>query len=868
MVTDLMDSSCRVAFTAYLHDIGKFAERAKLAVAAEKLEIAKQLHCPRWDNRYSHIHAAYTSLAFEQLEKFFPETIGNDVSPFGAWRTTDVDDSLINAAANHHKPETYLQWIIATADRLASGFEREDFEQYNAAEDRPNYIQTRLHPLFEVLQRNAAHLKEADYQHRYPLAPLSVNSLFPVDRQQAEPSDKSAAVAQYHQLWQQFCGQLEQIPSSHRRQWPLWLDHFDTLWQTFTHAIPSATAGKVIPDVSLYDHSKTTAALAVALWRYHEELGHDQSLVATHLKQRAGEHGWGEQKLLLIQGDFFGIQEFIFAGGAETQKKASKLLRGRSFYVSLLTEIAALKVLDALQLPCTSQVINAAGKFLIVAPNTPATIEKLNQARNEINHWFMSQTYGQASIGLAALAAAPSQFISKTANDRPFKALLNALFRQLEVQKFHRFGLLSNKQEAILAWAAPYKVCRYNNRLPAAENGVAPLSADQIEIGRLLTQTDTLLLSKQRLPGVHSLTLPMLGYWVSFSERGQLNQFAPPAQSGELRRCFDISLPQNEAAVLFNGFSRRNINAYVARFKENEISRNGFNEQRYGKSLADDDADVAADRIKTLNHLACEDKWQDADSANYLGIEALATLKGDVDNLGAIFQDELASASFARMAGLSRQMNNFFAVYLPWLCMSKYPNTYTIFAGGDDFLLMGAWRSQLLLANSMRQEFHRYVAGNSLIHFSAGMFVSKPGTPISYLGSQAEELLSDAKSYGAGEKNAVACFGKVVGWKQFAELLQAASSLRDLRERYGRRQLSTAYWYDVLQLSDLSAKALDDPKANIWRSRLGYRTFRTFKTEKDKAIRDELMQLIGGEINRHRDNYRIALTTFIYTYRK
>lgn len=866
-MTDILESSCRVAFTAYLHDIGKFAERAKIAVPQEQLDIAKQLHCPKWDERYSHIHAAYTSIAFEALESYFPETIGTDVSPFGAWKTTDVDDSLINAAANHHAPKSYLQWIVATADRLASGFEREEFEQYNAAADRPNYIQTRLYPLFEVLQRDKSVIAETDYQHRYPLAPLSVESLFPVEKALAEPSERQAGIDQYAAMWTQFTEQLGNIPSSHRRQWPLWLDHFDTLWQSYTHAIPSATAGKVIPDVSLYDHSKTTAALAVALWRYHLEMGHNQEDVTHDLRTRHGKYGWDEQKILLIQGDFFGIQEFIFAGGSDTQKKASKLLRGRSFYVSLLTEIAALKVLEKLELPSTSQVINAAGKFLIVAPNSPETLDKLNQVREEINQWFMTETYGLASIGLASLAASPKQFISQSSEDRPFQQLLQSLFQQLEVQKYRRFDLLNHQRSSVVPWELPFKyVCKYNNRLPAAENGVAPLSSDQIQIGAWLTQSDTVLVSSQPLPGVNRLSRNIFGYSVSFSDRGQLNQFAPPAQSGTLRRCYDISLPTSSTKVLFNGYSRRNINAYVARFTEDEVTHNGYNDSRYGRWMDDLDAkEIQADRIKTLNHLACEDKWQDNDSSRYLGIEALTTLKGDVDNLGAIFQESIACSSFARMAGLSRQMNNFFAVYLPWLCQSEFINSYTIFAGGDDFLLMGSWRKQIQLANRMRNEFHRYVARNDNLHFSAGLHVSKPGTPVSYLGAQAEELLSSAKAYGDGEKNAVSCFGKVVSWAEFDALLDAYSQLSEIRQRYGGKGISTAYWYDILQLTDMSALADSNPKANIWRARLAYRTVRTFK---DKFVQSELMQTLGNAIQLHRDNYRIALTTYIYTYRK
>ena len=162
-----------------------------------------------------------------------------------------------------------------------------------------------------------------------------------------------------------------QIPASHRDALPLWLDHFETLWACYASAIPSATAFNVKPDVSLYDHSKAVAALATALWRYHHDRADDPETVRRALAERTD---WDEQKFLLVQGDCFGIQDFIFATGGETQKRAAKLLRGRSFYVSLLSECAALRVLEALDLPGTSQIINAAGKFLIVAPNTPETI--------------------------------------------------------------------------------------------------------------------------------------------------------------------------------------------------------------------------------------------------------------------------------------------------------------------------------------------------------------------------------------------------------------------------------------------------------------------------------------------------------------
>ena len=64
----LLNASCRVALAAYLHDLGKFAERARLEVGADALAAHKTQYCP-WHattpggktGYHSHVHAAYTA---------------------------------------------------------------------------------------------------------------------------------------------------------------------------------------------------------------------------------------------------------------------------------------------------------------------------------------------------------------------------------------------------------------------------------------------------------------------------------------------------------------------------------------------------------------------------------------------------------------------------------------------------------------------------------------------------------------------------------------------------------------------------------------------------------------------------------------
>ncbi len=516
---ELLNASSRVALAGFLHDIGKFAERAKLPIDQKEIDINQQMYCPQRENNgrkfYTHKHAAYTGMAVDILEKHAPDLVGENVYPFGSWKKRgETDNSLINAAAAHHKPDTFLQWIIATADRVASGFDRETFEGYNSAEDK-NHYQTRQFTLFENIHRQD---KIADY--RYALKPLSPASIFPIKAQGYEVKDNEKAQAEYLTLWEQFKTGLQNIPKSHREQLPLWLDHFDSCWQTYTHCIPSATAFDVIPDVSLYDHSKAVAALAVGLWRYHEERKDDTKKATVQMRERLD---WDEPKLLLIQGDFFGIQNFIFAQGGDSTKKAAKLLRGRSFYVSLIAECAALKVLEALNLPSTSQIINAAGKFLIVAPNTSATIEVVEKVQQQFNDWFLEYSYGQSGLGLAWEVASCNDFVSSK-DKSGFKNLMTRLHQKLERSKYSHFDLCGvNAAPAVFhnylkSFNSDWGVCQVNDKAPAtSKNKLSELAQDQINIGTWLVKQNRLIISHDLISGLDSLTIPVFDFYIQFT---------------------------------------------------------------------------------------------------------------------------------------------------------------------------------------------------------------------------------------------------------------------------------------------------------------------------------------------------------------
>jgi CRISPR-associated protein Csm1 len=822
----LMQQSCRIALAAYLHDLGKFAERAGAFDKDPRLDAHLTLYCPmrqagesRW---FTHRHSAHTALAFDLIEKHFPNLLGGDPSPFvGRVRAGDIEDmeatdSLINAAAAHHKPDTFLQWVVATADRVASGFEREEFEQYNASKDETreglDHFTARLLTLFEQVRIGGRPPSDSALRFRYPLKPLAPQITFPVEASGYESREQERAKGEYARLWEEFVTGLEAIPRSHRSNWPLWLDHFDSLWLVFTHAIPAATAFNIKPEVSLYDHSRATAALAVALWRWHSARGQTDSTAARAMRERTD---YAEPKLLLIQGDFFGIQNFLFAAGGETRKHAAKLLRGRSFQVSLLTELAALRLLDELALPPTSQVLNVAGKFLIVAPNTDDVQKTLNRVRSEFDAWFLDHTFGMAGIGVAWEEASCDNFLKgRQGQPSPYSNLLERLHQSLERAKYRRFDLCA-RAAAPLPGSFPHGVCEYNGRLPAdrqrsdADVASCALSRDQVAIGgalarpildRLLVLRNAAAQELRRREDLLPLEVNVFDYALAFTASEDASgSFGAFAREAALRRCWDFSAARGDDRIgeqsLWNGYARRFISGYVPRVSAEDHSTL---RRRYP-----DEIEVPAEgELKTFDMLACQDREQDHEG-NWLGIRALGVLKGDIDNLGELFRVGLGNPNFAKTAALSRQVNSFFAIYLPWLLSREFASVYTVFAGGDDFFLIGPWRSVQKLASRMREDFAKYVTGNPEIHFSAGIISEKPGAPVAAFAELAEEALKASKQWpdkDRAEKNAVTCFGETVAWSEWPKLEQALSMLDSL---INEADLSAGYVYRLLQFVDL-----------------------------------------------------------------
>ncbi|MBF0185222.1 MAG: type III-A CRISPR-associated protein Cas10/Csm1 [Magnetococcales bacterium] len=836
----LLDASCRVALAAMLHDLGKFAERADLPLPDR--EGNEATYCPSFNGRISHRHAAWTARSIDEIEQFLPSIRQGATQPFSSQGDARKDDSLINGAAMHHKPETPLQRIIAVADRLASGFERDTFERYNQAQEGVvekgrtlHARQIRMWPLLERLRLSEKDRKVTPVvpEHRLPLLPMAPQTLFPAKL--PEESDAQARQA-YAQLWNQFRDGLQRI--SHRDHWPLWLDHFDSWWLSCTHAIPSATVTfrdrhfqSIPPDVSLYDHCKATAALGVALWRHHVACGTLDSSFSGSGWQEPGN----EAEFFLIQGDFLGIQNFLFSG--MTAQRAARLLRGKSFSVSLMCELAALAVLEAFELPCTSQVLNAAGKFQIVAPNLPDAEERLQRVRQCMDEWFLQHTFGQLGIVLAGSRAGREEF-----SQGQFSRLMARLKQDLEQQKRQQFSLCE-RTEAVLWSEISYDTgaCSACERAPAVvveeDRCLCRVCHDQQHMGQMLIKQGERLVVSREVVNADTLQLDYFGYRVTLIREADL----PNRGRQAWVRLWDLSPPGPAGNQPdWHGVAQRRINTYVP---------------------------LQGEQVVEFEQLAALAVSDDAGQAK--GVAALGVLKGDVDNLGRFFA-ELPEPTFARMATLSRQLHAFFALWLPWYCAHHFPQTYTVFAGGDDFFLIGPWNRQIDLAGEMSRALRRYAGGNPELHFSAGLTMTKPGVPVTTLSDMAEEALYQAKQRNG--KDAITCWDRTVSWSRFDQLQERSRSLQDLLvellEQY-KLPISTAYLYGLLHLCEKAEQSETCPREAIWHAWFVYRTWRMvvdrLHREADKkAVSQRLAQEIGSQIREYKNDYKIALFTCLY----
>jgi len=211
----------KIAIAGFMHDIGKFAEKDVWNIPEQFLLDNADLYQPHYKENYTHRHAVYTAAFIDHFEKLLPKKFNK-----ANW---GLKDSFINLAASHHKPETPLQWIVAMADRISSGWDRDSLDkEYNHAVAWQDYRKTRLLPIFERLMREEkSESRTSDkYSYCYPLKEMSPENIFPGVKDEICPKDNQEAIGEYKKLFEEFVYALERLLHKEENL-ELWFEHFD-----------------------------------------------------------------------------------------------------------------------------------------------------------------------------------------------------------------------------------------------------------------------------------------------------------------------------------------------------------------------------------------------------------------------------------------------------------------------------------------------------------------------------------------------------------------------------------------------------------------------------------------------------------------
>ena len=158
------------------------------------------------------------------------------------------------------------------------------------------------------------------------------------------------------------------------------------------------------------------------------------------------------------------------------------------------------------------------------------------------------------------------------------------------------------------------------------------------------------------------------------------------------------------------------------------------------------------------------------------GDTRLAVLKADVDDTGLRVR-EIADSdrTYDRLRAFSRDLHRFFSERVRCMVQSEWRFLYTVYAGGDDLLLVGPWNVIFDFAGALAEEFqtgpgHLY----GPLTLSAGIALAPYRMPIRHAVTHAEELLESAKRLG---KNRCAGLGAHWTWDRHDEVIRCGKMI-------------------------------------------------------------------------------------------
>ncbi len=612
-------------------------------------------------------------------------------------------------------------------------------------------------------------------------------------------------------------------------------------------------------DISLFDHIKVKAAIATCLYKcmQDQKLDSPQSI---------------EKPFLLISGGICGIQRFIYrvASPAEARSGMARRLRGRSFYVNLLNDAVATSICSRLNLPEANLLWCGGGNFLIIAPNTVETKEKIENLQKNANKYLMQRFNAELFLNFTWKQAGMNEL-------KDFSEINEKLGQELNENKKRKF--VENLEDL-------FEEDEDEDPVPKTCSVCAnPISEEEIlcedcnkhtEIGRKIAHARYYVKAiSAKESEKFDVFLFDIGYRFLRNENvsGYIRSISGISESVQVLKINDTDFVDSE---LIRQRSKSGIPvSFGFKFLANTVPKH-------------------ESKILSFTNIA-----ELSEGADKLGI-----LKMDVDNLGKVFSEgfEGRNASIARISTMSTMLDFYFSGFLNRVCEKHYfldeadicdnckkeatkielspdeeeecskivyrmkdgkqacdsclrkksSSIYVNYAGGDDLLIIGPWDLIIQLAKDIRETFKEFTCQNPDVNISAGVSIINKKFPIGRAASLAGNALDKSKDNGKDFKSkeklkdSISVFGETVHWetkgdlKGFYDLMGFSA---DLENFVGSKQISKSFIYSLLEMWNFNFgydKELNDKVIREKKAYVPYLKYQLARNVRNKEVREAL----------------------------
>jgi CRISPR-associated protein Csm1 len=460
----------------------------------------------------------------------------------------------------------------------------------------------------------------------------------------------------------------------------------------------------------------------------------------------------------LIKGDISGIQNFIYhtsdatSGQPAEGKNKAKRLRGRSFYITLLTETIADYFIYELGLQEANILYCGGGHFTILAPNEPEIENKIYELQIRINRFFFESFQLRLVLVIASIEA-PSDIVDNFAiTSNLLENKINQAKKQKAVSSLELFG-------QTIDWRTSSDLSLDDSFRMIGE----ALTKDCILL-QVYDDSNIEIMSDQGI----SICFKGLGIsWVLIKDYSVVDKLRDSMKIKRVR-IFFINEPED-----FLNLSDKFIQAGIS-----DVSY-GF--KFFGVYVPFN----ISDGKKEIYDFETLSKKNGKDGS--LEYPLLSVMRLDLDNLGAIFAFGLENSgktSLYDVVALSRELIHFFCYYFNKLA-EKY-SCYITYSGGDDAFVAGSWINILRFALQLNIDFKAFCCNNLYLTLSSGILQCASYYPVQKAGSDAGELEAEAKNYNfyqnISDKDAVNIFETVVKWETLNAQVLLAEEFQELFE--------------------------------------------------------------------------------------